>query len=364
MISYSIAPSIFEPPDVLFTNNSKNINSDVKNIFDEQIINFYEKINKIEEIINNEEMIILIFNITKISLDDNYMKSAKCLSNLPLDRLKKKLDKLQSYYLPDPFSNNKTSVKDKYFTFEDWFKFERLKYENIIFQPALNKDNYNNKESIIKIGIINNYIYKNKNKHFLIDKQTITYKLEYKKIKYNIKNESINNELLSSEIQIIKISDISYNNIKKYSSVFEVYKKAKELFSDYIIFGNDVERGINTIQDDAGPPDRIFTYLQTLKEFTEYKRNIKTNIPDDYLLTALGCNCSYEKEKHMQDKEVINNRMYDNGNNQKILFELHLKPNTYNRYGTVRIHISWDDKQKKVIVGWIGKHLYLPPKNP
>jgi len=66
----------------------------------------------------------------------------------------------------------------------------------------------------------------------------------------------------------------------------------------------------------------------------------------------------------MKNEKVINDRMRDNGNKQKIVFELHLKPSTNNRYGTVRIHFSWDDKQKKVIVGWIGRHLYLPSKNP
>ena len=33
---------------------------------------------------------------------------------------------------------------------------------------------------------------------------------------------------------------------------------------------------------------------------------------------------------------------------------------TGKRKRTVRIYISWNEKLKKVIVGWIGKHLYLP----
>jgi hypothetical protein len=54
--------------------------------------------------------------------------------------------------------------------------------------------------------------------------------------------------------------------------------------------------------------------------------------------------------------------MLDNGNDKKIKFELHLKPSTNSLYGTVRIYILWDDVREKVIVGWIGRHLYLPPK--
>jgi len=367
MISYSIAPSVFEPPNIPFFTNSKNIKYDDKKTFDEQIISYFENIKNIEKFIDNEEIIVLLFNFTKIIFDEDYKKRANRISELPLDQLKNKLIKLQDYYLHDPFSNKKTSVKGKYFTFEDWFKLEKLKYEKIKFQPSLQQNkntSYDNKESIIKIGVINNYIYKSNDFHFLIDKKSIIYKYECKEIEYYIKEKPIIKDSILSEVQVKNISDIKYNKKKKYKSVLEVYKIAQELFSDYIIFGKDVEKGIKTIESDAGPPDRIFTYLKTLKEFTEYKRNNKVDFSDDYLLTALGCDCSYEKPEHMQDEKVINDRMFDNGNNQKILFELHLKPNTYNIYGTVRIHISWDDNQKKVIVGWIGKHLHLPTKTP
>jgi len=59
--------------------------------------------------------------------------------------------------------------------------------------------------------------------------------------------------------------------------------------------------------------------------------------------------------------------MFDNGNNVKKLFDLHLKPCTFSQYEdtdnkkrTTRIYILWDENVKKVIVGWIGKHPYLP----
>jgi hypothetical protein len=380
MISYSIAPSVFEPPDISFIDNSKKTETKEKILLINQIIELHENIKKIKELIDNEDIIVLLFNKTKITFDVEYMKKANRISEFPIDKLKIILNKLQSYYLPDNDSNDKInlSIKDKYFTFEDWFKIDKLKYENIKFHPSIqtNKDSsYDNKESIIKIGIINNYIFKSSNFHFLINKQTITYKYECKKIQYNKiqydydKEETINKEFYSSEVQVKNISEIKYNKNKKNKSVLEAYKLAKKLFYDYIIFGNDVEKGIKSIEIDAGPPDRIFTYLQTLKEFTEYKRKNKDKIPDDYILTALGCICSYEKPEHMQDEKVINDRMYDNGNKQKILFELHLKPSTNSLegknslYGTVRIYISWNEEQEKVIVGWIGRHPYLPEKN-
>jgi hypothetical protein len=369
MISYSIAPSVFQPPNISFISNSNHASLDEKINFHKQIIFFYENINKIRELINNEELMVLVFNFTKMSFDDDYMKKANCLSELPIDQLKKILDKLQSYYFPDPFSNKEKGIKKKYYTFEDWYKFERLKYENIEFQPSLNRikdSSYDNEEAVVKIGLINNYLYKNIKFHFLLDKEEITYKYVCKRINLTINKIPKNEKSLISEVQIKQLIKINCNNKQKFISVSESYKKARELFSDYIIFGKDVERGIYTIQDDAGPPDRIFAYLQTLKEFTEYKKNNKTDFSDDYILTALGCDCSYERPKHMQDEKVINDRMFDNGNNEKIPFNLHLKPSTNNLYlyGTVRIYISWDNNQQKVIVGWIGRHLYLPPRTP
>ena len=372
MINYSIAPSVFEPPNISYINNSKKTETNERIILINQILNFHKNIKIIKELIDNEEIIVLIFNKTQIAFDIEYMKRANRISGFPIDKLKIILNKLESYYFQDCVTNDRRSIKGKYFTFEDRFKFDELKYTNIKFQPSLqaNKDSsYDNEESIIKIGVINNYIYKSNNFHILIDKETITYKYECNKIKYNVNEDTITKDLFSSEVQVKNISEINFNKKKKLKSVSEAYKKAKELFSDYIIFGDDVEKGVKSIENDAGPPDRIFTYLQTLKEFTEYKRKNKTNLlPDDYLLMALGCDCSYENPEHMKDEKVINNRKFDNGNNQKIIFELHLKPSTNSLssanslYGTVRIYISWDEKQKKVIVGWIGKHLYLPLK--
>jgi hypothetical protein len=167
------------------------------------------------------------------------------------------------------------------------------------------------------------------------------------------------------KLQTKSIDDIALNIGQKYNTVLEVYNEAKKCFTDYIIFGEDVKRGINTIRDASGPPDRIYTYLETLKDFCIYKRNnSNTNFDDEYILQALGCICSYEDPELLINKDAKNERIFDNGNNQKVLFDLHLKPNTFPRYDdignkkrTVRIYISWDDSQKKVIIGWIGEHL-------
>ena len=69
--------------------------------------------------------------------------------------------------------------------------------------------------------------------------------------------------------------------------------------------------------------------------------------------------------KDLKDPKVISDREFDNGSDQKKPFKLHLKPKTFDRKypgKTERIYFKWEDKQKKVIIGWIGAHRYLPEK--
>jgi len=368
MISYAIDPSVFSPPPIPKDNNEKKM-------FSDEIDRYFKTINKCYNLILNNQISIYMFHFSQNQFDDEYKRIVAKYSILPVDIYKKQLDDIILYNIPSHHYGSKISAKKYYF--EDWLeeclKIKYPKYEQSIFSPSLQLS-IKEKEEFTKrlnlIGIINNFIYKNSTSHVLIVKESIKYfLLDSKNVTFSL-NEKINNEeLMIAEIDTKHIDHLKYHNEEKYKSVLEAYNDAKTQFSSYIIFGNDVEKGIKTIRDSAGPPDRIFTYLKTLTEYCEYKKKNGNIIPDDIILNALGCICSYESEKNLEDKKVKNARMFDNGKKRTKLFNLHLKPNTFselddlgNKSRTVRIYISWDDKQKKVIVGWIGKHLYLPPR--
>jgi hypothetical protein len=371
VISYTIDTSVFNPPPIPKDNSEKKV-------FPDQIYRYCKTITKCYELILKNEISVYVFRFLKNQFDDEYIRIAKKYNiPLPLESYKIKLDNIILYKIPEHHYGDKIGVKKYYF--EDWFeecvKIKYLKCEQSEFNPSIQlTPDENNKigNRLNLIGIINNFIYKDTKFLVLLIRESIkNISLESNDISFLFDEKEINEKTMSATINTKHIDNIKYSNEEQYESVLKVYKIAKEQFSSYIVFGNDVEGGIETIRDSAGPPDRIFAYLKTLTEYCEYKRKNGNTIPDDIILNALGCICSYESEKDMNDEKTKNARMFDNGNNEKILFNLHLKPNTFSEYEdlnkksrTVRIYISWNEEQEKVIVGWIGRHLYLPPKSP
>ena len=363
MISYTIDPSVFEPPLVPQNDN-------LRYEYQNELKKFFSVIEDCYDFIHYEGISVYIFHYVKNYFDDDYIKKAN-FSGLPVDIYKKRLDNIYLFNMPKLHYGEKIGSK-KYF-FEDWFEIGISNYEKANVKPLLQKQQDDNSEieRINMIGILNTIVLKDSKFHYLIRKETLdNLSLESQKINFSIKKSSYYEELLSAKIQLKKINNLDIKYEIQYNSVLEVFNRAKELFNDYIIFGNDIEKGIKTIRDSAGPPDRIFAYLKTLVEFCEIKRTKEINFSDDYILQALGCICTYEDEENMKNEEFKKARMFDNGNSKKIQFDLHLKPNTFrpcedtsSKRRTVRIYISWDGIQKKVIIGWIGKHPYLPPKN-
>ena len=353
MINYSIDPSIFNLPD---------------NLLEDHLIQHYDKIKKIENIMNTEGINVFLFNCTRIIFDDDLIKK-NCNSQLPIDSLKTVLNKFQNYYFPDPNSRIK-GPKGKYQLFEDYFKLNEPKYDTIkILSDGQKDDMFKIENNIVKIGILNNIIYKNYLSHFLLSERTMDYAFECRDINFEINGSSSQKDSFTFCVSIKNITEIITTNDDIFKSVLDVYRNAKTKFGDYIIFGKDVEKGINnTIRKNSGPPNRIYYYLETLKDFCIYKRKNETLFFDDYIVRALGCDCvSDEGKDYMESKAARNDRLYDNGNNEKSLFELHLRPCTFpqlddtgNKKRTVRIYFYWDNALKKVIVGWIGKHPFIP----
>ena len=357
MISYTIDPTVFIPPAI-------PDNSSTKTDFRKEIIKYFTTIDKCIEFIHTEGISVYIFHYNKSKFNKEYVRKAnKYGHGLPVDLYKTRLDNILLFNIPELHYGKKIGAK-KYFL-EDWFEIEQVKYSESCCKPMLKVPQENNDitHRINLIGILNNYLYKDTSFHYLVIKETIDQLiLETKQISFSIFNKNYSEDIMESRIKLKSIDNEICKNETKFKSVSDVYKYVQEQFKEYILFGKDVESGIKTIRISAGPPDRIFAYLKTLTEFVEYKIKYKTSLADDKILQTLGCICSYEDEEQMKTEKVKNARMFDNGNNEKMFFSLHLKPNTFSidignkRRRTVRIYISWNEKLKKVIVGWIGEH--------
>jgi len=373
MISYSVDSTIFIPPKIYNPENDKQLTQ-----LKDDVENFGLTIDKCYNLLISQENIsVYLFNNIKIIKNYiyfDYKNAQKYIPYLSMDATNQKLDNILELRFVERECHLGINLKDvkqkNKYDFEDWFNIKNIKKNNCILTPSINNliTQDNDLESkIIMIGILNQYIYKNSDCHFLVMNGNDTTIFVQSSIKFtilNVNNEKLlninNNDLLKTQVKTKNIKNITIKP-KTFNTVLEAYEEAKKQFSNYLIFGKDVDKGIETLKKHSGPPDRIFTYLETLKDFCEYKRN--NNTPNDKfdieILRVFGCICTGEDYINPKNKKY---REYDNGSGNKEEFKIHLKPNTYDPVPpgktdrTVRIYLKWEEIQKKVIIGWIGCH--------
>jgi len=158
----------------------------------------------------------------------------------------------------------------------------------------------------------------------------------------------------------------------KFKNILSACEEGQKKFNSRLVFGKEVRRENieEGILPQAGPPGKIYLYLETLYQVSELiiNKNIDLCETTDFslieMLNAHGLLCS-------PDGDYIKNkcqaRKFENESGKKTLFNIHLKPSTYgndfNVYsytfaskGTVRIYLEWDREKKKMRIGWIGRH--------
>jgi hypothetical protein len=146
-------------------------------------------------------------------------------------------------------------------------------------------------------------------------------------------------------------------DLPRASTLREAVASARQRFARQLTFGADVERGIDTVSSDAGPPDRVFQYLQSLAEMTDERNSNGLGKDMIVWLRDAGVKCSNETEGTLNNAAEMRQRRWDDGAGRARFFEQHLKP----KDGThpdhcVRIYFDFDDVSKKTIVGWVGRH--------
>jgi len=351
VINYIIDSTVFIPPNIQNNENLKN-----------ELFEFSEIVNKCYKLIHYEGISVYIYIANKNHFNDEYKKNA-IKSGFPVDALKTKINNIFLRNLPN--LNYGFRIENEKYYFEDWFGIEIHKYDKTSIKPKLEKQQeeiYENIKIINVIGIINDFILNGSNYNYLVIKDKINYfNIETQNITFSInkiyRKPNYQKDLIKTKVLLKSIND--YSHIKEYNfkSILDVYIHAKELFNEYLVFGKDVENSVNEIKNMQESSIRIFVYLESLVEYCKIKRNKKNNLPDDYILKTLGCICSYEGKRVMNDEKAKNERMFDNGRNKNILFDLHLKPYTFSQYEyekdkkqTVRIYIYWDENQKKLLL--------------
>jgi hypothetical protein len=164
------------------------------------------------------------------------------------------------------------------------------------------------------------------------------------------------NEALRYKAQSDKDDEISPESEIPIETVRDAVDRARETFSDTLLFGDDIDAGIDDLPDDAGPPERIYTYLKTLAEMT--RQRTAGGLGKDMViwLKELGLKASGESDSILNDQVEMRKRTWHDGHRRRP-FEKHLKPtDATSNDRCVRIYFDFDESLRKTVVAYIGRH--------
>jgi hypothetical protein len=141
------------------------------------------------------------------------------------------------------------------------------------------------------------------------------------------------------------------------ATVEDAVLMAMERFTSTLLFGAEVTAGVESLSPDAGPPDKVLSYLEALSALTAARQQGPLGTTPVKWLEALGVIASGESETIRTSAAEMQARTWDDGCGVKRPFEMHLKPNE----GTapdrcVRIYFDYDEALGKTIVAWVGRH--------
>lgn len=139
-------------------------------------------------------------------------------------------------------------------------------------------------------------------------------------------------------------------------TVSEAVHLACERLSDALLFGADVEEGVRTLAQDAGPPEKILSYLETLADMARMRRAGGLGMQMLEWLQARNVTATGESQTIRNSDAAMRRRTWDAGGARRP-FEVHLKPSDgVHPDRCVRIYFVYDEVHGKAIVGWIGRH--------
>jgi len=139
-------------------------------------------------------------------------------------------------------------------------------------------------------------------------------------------------------------------------TVADAVEKAREKFHHTLVFGDDVTDGIETLAQDAGPPEKIFQYLDLLSQMAESFKHGSLGVTAIQWLKDRGANCSGESETIKNSKTENEKRRWNDGKSSRV-FDTHMKPtDATSPDRCVRIYFDIEPAIGKVVIGWVGRH--------
>jgi hypothetical protein len=127
-------------------------------------------------------------------------------------------------------------------------------------------------------------------------------------------------------------------------TVRDAVERARAEHPDSLVFGPAVEEGLAGLGPDAGPPDKVYSYLTKLGRLSRARGAGPLGTSPLEWLKQQNVSASQEGEGV---KRAWGGREYD----------WHLKPaENVPPDRCVRIYFAWDESSSRIIVGWVGRH--------
>lgn len=141
------------------------------------------------------------------------------------------------------------------------------------------------------------------------------------------------------------------------NSVEDAVAIARRRFKDDLFFGSDVDSGVKGLAADAGPPDKILSYLALLAELARTRRSSEAlGVDAIKWLKGRGVSANCESETTSKSPSDRLKRSWNDGFCTRY-FDFHLKPSTSVDSGyCARIYFDYDSTRELYVVGWVGRH--------
>lgn len=138
-------------------------------------------------------------------------------------------------------------------------------------------------------------------------------------------------------------------------SVAAAVERGKRKWPDRLVFGDDVDEAVNSVEADAGPPEKVLLHLEKLAKMAECLAAGPLGNNFGAWLEDQGVAASGEAALTMANKQERQRRTWHDGGSRRV-FEWHTKPSDATSPGRcVRIYFDWDPKISKVVVAYVGR---------
>ncbi len=134
---------------------------------------------------------------------------------------------------------------------------------------------------------------------------------------------------------------------------------ARVRFEGLLIFGNDVEKTIEQLRPNAGPPEKVYRCLKALGEAADLIRTQGSlgQKPEVWLKSRTGIEVTGEAQLDSTHPKAVASRTFDDGVNGSRVFGLHFKPtNNTSPDRCVRIYFEWHKEMEVFLIGCVGRH--------